>query len=177
MRKGKYFASTKFIMGIELNPQRFKEVYDEVKSFRKPGDWYEEESCLFNLHEAVFGLNGYWIGNIEHPEGIIIGYDLESDFDINEENDNHPPGLRNTSLENLKLAIDDFERRCLHLFDYKAEIRQFCMQEENEVKLHIFPEVVWLNEETILSYASIEDDRYQQYKWVVNNDAWDYRAD
>jgi hypothetical protein len=167
IEEGLWIDYIQIVYGIKTDDNIFQILNDERKLDMDNEETYHEGNgpSLFRLHEDVYGLDGYWIGDINNPKGLIIGCLIDSINDYAELN-----------FDDIKEKMENFSGTSF--YDYEQWANEFLEEKFNvniDFKLHVFIEKYFLSKKEIEEKYNLYPSIYPQYKDYLEADCWEIR--
>lgn len=127
---------TKFILpvfGIRVEGERLKALIEDEMANRE-----DDNSELANLHEDWSGLDGWFMGNRDNPEGLIVGVPIYHDTETYDYGSHMPLENPFFDFKRMQSAVDECERHAAE-FNYDIAIKEFIGEgyEEKEMKWYM----------------------------------------
>lgn len=161
MEEGRWIDNILIINGIRV--KNWKEYHDDFMKARKDNNGYDEGSRIFELHEDVVGLDGYWIGDVDNPDGLVIGCLIDS-LDNSAE----------LNFEEIQKKMDEYSG--CDFSDYENWVNEFLETENEEFKLYVIVEKLFKIKEEIIYNASKLPKYYKREVEFVKEDKWELRG-
>lgn len=163
---GKWISNSNLIYGVKANEQGFKKLLEEKRKESTDEEYHDGQGVsIFNLYDET-GCDGWWIGNHDNPEGIVLGIVLR---------DNEGNELDTKNGLDLEL-IETFKERMA--FDYRPtldRINHALGYENKEMKLHLVHELYFISKNSIVELVDRWPQSYPNLVKIVEEDVWDIR--
>lgn len=163
---GKWISSSNLIYGVKANEQGFKKLLEEKRKDSTDEEFHDGNGVsIFNLYDET-GCDGWWIGNQDNPDGIVLGTVLR-------DNDGNELNVEDAlDLELIETCKERF------IFDYRPTLDRInhALGYENErMELYLVNQLYFVNKNTITELALRWPQSYSEYAKMVLEDVWDIR--